>query len=95
MLHAVACRGVSELGLNLTNFTDPSRPHQECPCLRHMKAARIRGLVSKLALLWHGYVSTAFDRWQLKMFTTYIMMKGLEDQVYVLQKTCDEGMLCT
>ena len=32
---------------------------------------------------------------ELKMFTTYIMMKRLEDQVYVLQKTCDEGMLCT
>ena len=32
---------------------------------------------------------------ELKMFTTYIMMKRLEDQVYVLQKTFDEGMLCT
>ena len=32
---------------------------------------------------------------ELNMFTTYIIMKRLEDQVYVLQKTCDEGMLCT
>ena len=32
---------------------------------------------------------------ELKMFTTYIMLKRLEDQVYALQKTCDEAMVLT
>ena len=43
-------------------------------------------LVEKMKTYWKK---------ELKMFTTYIMMKRLEDQVYVLQKTCDEGMLST
>ena len=32
---------------------------------------------------------------ELKMFTTYISLKRLEDQVYVLQNTYDGRMLST
>ena len=31
----------------------------------------------------------------LTTFTTHIMLKRLEDQVYALQKTCDKAMVLT
>eukprot|EP00974_Lingulodinium_polyedra_P004645 436560-Lingulodinium_polyedra.AAC.1 len=56
--------------LDLTNFTDPARPRKEYPCLKHLKAAHVRGLVARVALLFSGYGgTTSFDRAQHKMIT--------------------------
>eukprot|EP00969_Alexandrium_andersonii_P084620 3731951-Alexandrium_andersonii.AAC.1 len=58
--------------LELKNFTNPDRPHQEYPELHHLKAAHVRGMVSKAA-----EVFKPFKGQSQKDSLIYTMIKAL------------------